>query len=92
MDIRCKNENWSGKPAEKRLDSFLHDKILHEERYNSTREVPLQEQPQKVMEAMGRMLELFVKKGLLTEDEFFRVIGIDDYDRKNYEIVREKGE
>lgn len=53
------------------IASFLYDEILHTESYRSSSKerIHLEEQPRKVIEAMGRMVEILLDKGILNLED-----------------------
>jgi len=54
---------------------FLYDELLYEERYNSLSKdkIRLEDQPGKVLEAMGRMVELLLDKGIFNLDDLKKI-------------------
>lgn len=57
------------------IEDFLYDKILNEEAYSGTRKVRLEDQPQVVCKALGRLVNRLLEKKLLDLEDLHWIAG-----------------
>jgi hypothetical protein len=58
------------------IERFLHDEILYKDAYRSDREkIRLEEQPKAVVEAMARLINILLEKGVLDLENLKEISG-----------------
>lgn len=73
MEIEYEGTDFKGNARQETqsVASFLYDEILHTENHRSISKerIRLEDQPQKVLEAMGRLVEKLLDKGIFNLED-----------------------
>lgn len=71
VEYTCSDYNGNSKQETQSIVDFLHDEILCTERYDSLGrdKVHLEEQPKKVLQVIGRLIEKLLDKNVLNLDD-----------------------
>lgn len=78
MEVEYKGSDYKGKERieTQSVSAFLHSEILYHESYSGDRErIRLEDQPQQVLEAMGRLVERLLEKNVLNLDDLKHISG-----------------
>lgn len=71
---------------------FLYDEILYKENYHGSREkIRLEDQPQLVVESLGRLVERLLEKNILDLNDLKYIAG-SNYGRKSDTLALKKEE
>lgn len=75
MELEYEGSDYKGNSRQETqsVASFLYDELLYKERYNSRERVHLEEQPKVVLEAMGRMVEILLDKGIFNLEDLKKI-------------------
>lgn len=72
MEVQYEQVNWKGNTEIETVDipKLLYDEILNKENYRGDKErIRLEDQPQAVLEAMGRLVSVLMDKNILNLDD-----------------------
>jgi hypothetical protein len=71
---------------------FTRDQVLYKDSQGfgvGSDRLTIEQQAPAVLETVSRLMKVLIKKNLLTEDEFFDIIGLDSWKRKDCSIAAE---
>lgn len=73
MEVQYESVNYKGNTEieTQSVAQFLYDELLYEERYNSLSrdKIRLEDQPGKVVEALGRLVSIMLDKNILSLED-----------------------
>lgn len=87
MEVRYEKTSWKKTYQEKAsIEEFTRFCLICGIDAQDSR-VLLEEQPTKVAEAIGRLLDILVRNGLLNKEEFGEILDVDYHKRESLEFV-----
>lgn len=72
MEVTYQGSNWKGEPIRENqsLVQFVYEEVLFKDNYRCDREkIILENQPKAVAEALGRLVEVLIKKNVLNLED-----------------------
>ena len=89
MEVEYDHINFKGEVEKdtQLIAAFLYDEILYKENYRGDKEkIRLEDQPQLIVEAMGRMVERLLDKNVLDLNDLKYIAG-SNWGRKSESLV-----
>lgn len=77
MEIEYTTTDYSNKEKQEvqSVAQFLYEELFFEEHYNNTERVRLEDQPKKICEALGRLVEKLLDKGIFNLEDLRDISG-----------------
>lgn len=76
MELTHEGVSWKGEKTveAKSVEQFLYEEILFYDTYRCDKQkVPLEDQPKKVCAALGRFVEILIKKNILDVEDLKKI-------------------
>ncbi len=72
-------EYFLGKEKERSssLETFVYNQLLFKERHHDTEKIILEKQGDAIAQAIGRLLDVLVRKNLINTEEFHEIVGTE---------------
>jgi hypothetical protein len=80
MEVTYESSDFRGNPTQesKLIGDFIYNEVLfHDDYHGDTKKVILEEQAKAVCFAMGRMVEILIKKNVLGLEDLKHITGCD---------------